>query len=62
MGYRVAPHLYLGIFATANNASNFYTQSAGFTLRFLTNPIPTSTDLQVHSIPDWTGAQPFSVH
>jgi cellulose synthase operon protein C len=61
MGYRVAPHVYFGIFATANNASNYYSQSAGFSLKFLVDPIPTSTDLKVNSIPDWEGTQPFSV-
>lgn len=62
LGYRMTPHVYLGTFATANNAENYYSQSAGFTLRFLINPIPTSTDLRVNSIPDWTGQQPFAVH
>jgi hypothetical protein len=61
LGYRMTPHVYLGTFATANNAENYYSQSAGFTLRFLINPIPTSTDLRVNSIPDWTGQQPFAV-
>ncbi|HEY2468671.1 MAG TPA: cellulose synthase subunit BcsC-related outer membrane protein [Terracidiphilus sp.] len=62
MGYRVAPHMYLDTFATANNARNYYTQSVGFSLKFTTDRIPTSTDLRVNSIPDWTGKQPFSVH
>jgi hypothetical protein len=62
MGYRVSPHLYLDTFATANNARNYYTQSAGFSLKFTTDRIPTSTDLRVNSIPDWTGKQPFSLH
>ncbi|MGB6688707.1 MAG: cellulose synthase subunit BcsC-related outer membrane protein [Terracidiphilus sp.] len=62
MGYRVAPHVYLGTFATANNSRDYYTQSAGFSLKFMMDPIPTNTDLQVNSIPDWTGHQPFSVH
>jgi hypothetical protein len=47
--------------ATAGNARNYYTQSAGFTLRFPFNPIPTSTGLHVNSIPDWTGKQPFAI-
>lgn len=62
MGYRVAPHVYFDTFATANNSRNYYTQSAGFNLRFMVDRIPTSTDLRVNSIPDWTGKQPFSVH
>lgn len=62
MGYRVAPHMYLDMFATANNARNYYTQSAGFSLKFTMDRIPTSTDLRINSIPDWTGKQPFSVH
>jgi hypothetical protein len=61
MGYRVAPHVYLDTFATANNSQNYYSQSAGFNLRFMINRIPTSTDLRINSIPDWTGKQPFSV-
>jgi Cellulose synthase operon protein C C-terminus (BCSC_C) len=61
MGYRIAPHVYLDTFATANNSRNYYTQSAGFSLRFTLDPIPTSTDLRVNSIPDWTGSQPFSI-
>ncbi len=62
LGYRVAPRVYLGTFATANNARNYYTQSVGFSLKFMMDPIPTNTDLRVNSIPDWTGHQPFSVH
>ena len=61
LGYRVAPHVYFDTFATANNSRNYYTQSLGFNLRFMVDPIPTSTDLRVNSIPDWTGKQPFSV-
>ncbi len=61
LGYRVAPHVYLDTFATANNARNYYTQSAGFNLRFTIDRIPTSTDLRVNSIPDWSGKQPFAV-
>jgi cellulose synthase operon protein C len=61
LGYRVAPHVYLGAFATASNASNYYEQSAGFSLKFLVDPIPTSTDLRINSIPDWMGKQPFAV-
>lgn len=61
LGYRLSPHMYLGTFATANNARDYYTQSVGFSLKFLVNRIPTSTDLRVNSIPDWTGKQPFSV-
>jgi tetratricopeptide (TPR) repeat protein len=62
MGYRVSPHVYLDTFATANNSRNYYTQSAGFNLRFMMDRIPTSTDLRINAIPDWTGKQPFSVH
>lgn len=61
LGYRVTPHMYFGMFATANNARDFYTQSVGFHLKFMINPIPTNTDLKVDSIPDWTGKQPFAV-
>jgi hypothetical protein len=60
-GYRVAPHVYFDMFATANNTRNYYTQSAGFSLKFMFDAIPTSTDLKVNSIPDWTGKQPFSI-
>jgi cellulose synthase operon protein C len=62
VGYRVAPRVYLGTFATANNSRDYYTQSVGFNVRFMLDPIPTSTDLRVNSIPDWTGRQPFSIH
>lgn len=62
MGYRVAPHLYLDTFATANNSRAYYTQSVGFSLKFTVDRIPTSTDLRINAIPDWTGKQPFSVH
>jgi hypothetical protein len=61
MGYRVAPRMYLGAFATANNSRNYYTQSVGFNLRFMLDRIPTSTDIRVNSIPDWTGQQPYSI-
>jgi len=61
LSYRVAPHLYFDTFATANNARDYYTQSVGFNLRFMFDPIPTSTDLRVNSIPDWTGKQPFAI-
>lgn len=61
LGYRVAPHVYFDMFATANNAQNYYTQSAGFSLKFMFDRIPTSTDIRVNSIPDWTGKQPYSV-
>jgi cellulose synthase operon protein C len=61
IGYRIAPHVYLDTFATANNSRNYYTQSAGFNLRFMMDRIPTSTGLRVNTIPDWTGKQPFSV-
>ena len=61
LGYRLTPHMYLDIFATANNAQNYYSQSVGFSLKFMLDPIPTSTDLRANSIPDWTGKQPFSV-
>lgn len=61
LGYRLSEYMYLGAFATANNAENYYSQSAGFSLRFMLDPIPTNTDLKVNSIPDWTGRQPFSV-
>ena len=61
-GYRISPHVFLDTFATANNSRNYYTQSAGFNLKFMMDRIPTSTDIRVNSIPDWTGKQPFSVH
>ncbi|MGH9587468.1 MAG: cellulose synthase subunit BcsC-related outer membrane protein, partial [Acidobacteriaceae bacterium] len=60
-GYRVTPHFYLESFATANNAQNYYQQSAGFSLKFIFDRIPTRTDLRVNSVPDWTGKQPFEI-
>lgn len=61
LGYRLAPHLYLGTFATANNAENYYAQSVGFNLKFMIDRIPTRTDLRVNSVPDWKGRQPFEI-
>jgi tetratricopeptide (TPR) repeat protein len=61
MGYRMSPHMYLDLFATANNARDYYSQSVGFNLKFMLNRIPTGTDLLVSSIPDWTGKQPFAI-
>jgi hypothetical protein len=61
MGYRLSPHLYLDMFATASNARDYYAQSVGFHLKFMIGRIPTSSDLLVNSIPDWTGKQPFAI-
>jgi hypothetical protein len=61
MGYRLSPHLYLDMFATASNARDYYAQSVGFHLKFMIDRIPTSSDLLVNSIPDWTGKQPFAI-
>ena len=61
LGYHISPHLYLDAFATANNARDYYAQSVGFTLRFMVDRIPNSTDIFVKAIPDWTGRQPFSI-
>jgi hypothetical protein len=61
MGYRVSPHLFLDMFATANNARDYYAQSVGFNLKFMFDRIPTGTDLLVNSVPDWTGKQPFAI-
>jgi hypothetical protein len=61
MGRRISPHLYLDIFATANNARDYYAESVGFNLKFMIDRVPTSTDLLVNSIPGWTGKQPFAI-
>ena len=61
LGYRLTPHIYLATFATANNAQNYYSQSVGFSLKFMLDPVPTSTDLLVNSVPDWTGKQAFAI-
>jgi tetratricopeptide (TPR) repeat protein len=61
LGYHMTPHLYFGTFATANNAQNYYEQSAGFSLKFMFDRIPTRTDLHINSIPDWRGNQPFTI-
>jgi Cellulose synthase operon protein C C-terminus (BCSC_C) len=61
MGYRISPHLHLGLFATANNARDYYAQSVGFTLKFVFDRIPIGSDLLVESVPDWTGKQPFAI-
>jgi hypothetical protein len=49
------------MFATASNARDYYAQSVGFHLKFMIDRIPTSSDLLVNSIPDWTGKQPFAI-
>jgi tetratricopeptide (TPR) repeat protein len=61
MGRRISPHMYIDIFATASNARDYYAQSVGFNLKFMVNRIPTSTDLLVNSVPDWTGKQAFAI-
>ena len=61
LGYKLAPHVYFDTFATANNARNYATQTVGFSLKFLVRRLPTNTDVQVRSIPDWKGNQPFRV-
>ncbi|HLJ78516.1 MAG TPA: cellulose synthase subunit BcsC-related outer membrane protein [Acidobacteriaceae bacterium] len=61
LGYRMTPYLYFDTFATANNSENYYSQSVGFNLKFMLDPIPTRTDLRINSIPDWTGKQPFAI-
>jgi cellulose synthase operon protein C len=60
-GYRVSPHAYFEMFATANNARNYTYQAVGFSLKFLIRPLPTDTDLHPKSIPDWQGNPPFGV-
>jgi hypothetical protein len=53
--------MYIDIFATASNARDYYAQSVGFNLKFMVNRIPTSTNLLVNSVPDWTGKQAFAI-
>lgn len=61
LGYRVSPHAYCEIFATANNARNYTYQAAGFSLKFLIRRLPTDTDLHPRSIPNWQGSPPFGI-
>jgi tetratricopeptide (TPR) repeat protein len=61
MGRRISPHVYLDIFATANNARDYYAESVGFSLKLMVDRVPTSTDLLVNSVPDWTGKQAFAI-
>ncbi|MGA8438430.1 MAG: cellulose synthase subunit BcsC-related outer membrane protein [Candidatus Sulfotelmatobacter sp.] len=61
LGYRVSPHAYFEMFATANNARNYTYQAAGFSLKFLIRRLPTDTDLHPRSIPDWQGNPPFGI-
>jgi tetratricopeptide (TPR) repeat protein len=61
LGYRLSPHLYLDMFATANNVRDYYSQSVGFHLKFMFDRIPTKSDLLVNSVPDWMGKQPFAI-
>jgi len=60
--YRVTDHVNFGFFVSADNARNYATQTAGFSLKFLVHRVPTNPDLQVHSIPDWRGNAPFDLH
>jgi hypothetical protein len=61
LGYRLAPHLYLDTFVTANNARNYAMQTVGFSIKILAHRLPTNTDLHVNSVPDWRGNPPFGI-
>ncbi|HEX6804117.1 MAG TPA: cellulose synthase subunit BcsC-related outer membrane protein [Terriglobales bacterium] len=61
LGYRLAPHLYLDTFATANNTRNYAMQTVGFSIKILAHRLPTDTGLHVNSVPDWRGDQPFGI-
>jgi hypothetical protein len=58
--YRLASHVSLIAYATANNARDYAAQTFVISLRILMERLPTNAGLRVRSVPDWRGRQPFS--
>jgi hypothetical protein len=57
--YQLSEQWYLEGFFNLNNARNFTSQSAGFTLKYSFRPRPIGGEYGPPSVPDWKGAQPF---
>ena len=55
----LTPVWHLGIFANMNNTRNFHSAAAGVFLRFSTRPRPLNQEVNIPSIPDWRGVEPF---
>lgn len=58
----LTPMWHLGIFANMNNTRNFHSAAAGVFLRFSTRPRPLNQEVQVPSVPDWRGVEPFRLY
>ena len=59
--YQIAPQWLGGFFFDVNNAREYRSVNAGLYLKFLLDPRPTPPDLNVTTVPDWTGVSPFDV-
>jgi tetratricopeptide (TPR) repeat protein len=59
--YQVAPQWLGGFFFDVNNAREYRSVNAGLYLKFLIDPRPTPPDLNLTTVPDWTGVSPFDV-
>ena len=58
----LTPVWHLGIFANMNNTRNFNSAAAGVFLRFSTRPRPLNQEVNIPSIPDWRGVEPFRLY
>jgi tetratricopeptide (TPR) repeat protein len=59
--YQLTPHWQAGAFFDANNARDYTASAAGLYLKYLFVPRPMAADLNIQSIPDWRGIQPFAL-
>jgi hypothetical protein len=59
--YQITPQWLLGVFASANNAREYRNAMGGLYLQYLFRPRPFTPDVNVQSIPDWRGLQPFGL-
>ncbi|MBV8549746.1 MAG: BCSC C-terminal domain-containing protein [Acidobacteriaceae bacterium] len=60
-GYQIAPHWLAEAFLNLNNARNYVASSAGMSLKYLFEARPLSPDLNIISVPNWKGSQPFAL-
>jgi tetratricopeptide (TPR) repeat protein len=60
--YQLNPNWYLGVFVNVNNARNFRSQSAGFSLKYAFKAKPLGSAFNSSTIPDWKGIQPFNAN
>lgn len=58
--YQITPHWHIGGYANGNNTRNFTQQSVGLFLKYSFFP-RAKGDLNVPSVPDWRGRQPFGL-